>query len=60
MPKAAPGLRYRCKVINPPSKITDRCGDNSATASTLETASTAQTAKAIKKAAAAYRRGLIT
>jgi hypothetical protein len=47
-------------VINPPSKVTDRCGDKSATASALEAASTAHTAKAIKKAAAVYRRDPIT
>ncbi len=60
MPKAAPGLRDRCKVINPPSRVTDRCGVRSATASALEAASRAHTAKAIKKAAAVYRRDPIT
>ena len=60
MPKAAPGLRYGRKVINPPSKITDRYGDKPATASALEAASTAHTVEAIRKAAAAYRPGLVT
>src|SRR6516225_4512771 len=60
MPKAAPGLRYRCKVINPPSRITDRCGVKVATASALEAASTAHTAKAITRAATVYRRDPIT
>ena len=60
MPKAAPGLRYSCRVINPPSRVTDRCGVKSATASALDAASTAHTAKAIKKAATVYRRDPIT
>ena len=60
MPKAAPGLRYRCKVINPPSRVTDWCGAKLAAASALEAASTAHTAKAITRAATVYRRDPIT
>ena len=59
-PNAAPGLRYRCRVINPPSRATDRWGDKAPTARTLEATSRAHTANPIKKAAIAYRLDLIT
>src|SRR5215472_2425226 len=60
MPKAAPGLRYRCRVISPPSSITDRWAVRLPTASAFEAASMAHTATAIKKAATVYRQDLIT
>ena len=54
------GLRYRCRVSNPPSRTTWWRGVRSATATTLEAASMAHTTDPIKRAAAVYRLDLST